>query len=192
MATVAATAGLCLAAPSCLQSIQRQSVSSQFQAQPSVTCRRTAVISCAQPNSEDVPAVGRREIALSGLGAALFAVVAPEAARADFIEDYKNETTTVIEQVRNTISLDKNDPSKGQAVDSLRSMSNTWVAKYRREKAVAGKPSFSNMYSVLNAISGHYISFGPGYPFPKKRSERILQEMKDAEKALARVCSSHP
>jgi photosystem II Psb27 protein len=42
------------------------------------------------------------------------------------------------------------------------------------------------MYSVVNAIAGHYISFGPTYPIPVKRKDRILDEVKDAEKALSR------
>ena len=61
-----------------------------------------------------------------------------------------------------------------------------WVAKYRRDDRFAGKPSYSNMYSVLNAISGHYNSFGPEAPIPKKRLERINKELVDAEKLLAR------
>jgi photosystem II Psb27 protein len=61
-----------------------------------------------------------------------------------------------------------------------------WVAKYRRDDRFAGKPSYSNMYSVLNAISGHYNSFGPEAPIPKKRLDRITKELADAEKLLAR------
>jgi photosystem II Psb27 protein len=60
------------------------------------------------------------------------------------------------------------------------------VAKYRRDDRFAGKPSYGNMYSVLNAISGHYNSFGPEAPIPKKRLERINKELSDAEKLLSR------
>jgi photosystem II Psb27 protein len=108
------------------------------------------------------------------------------AAVADGAEDYKNETQEVIDQVKATLDLDKTDPRKAEAVANLRHISNDWVAKYRRDKKVAGKPSFSNMYSVVNAIAGHYISFGPTYPIPVKRRDRILDEVKDAEKALSR------
>lgn len=126
----------------------------------------------------------RREVALRG--AAAYLALASPALAEEVIEEYKRETQAVIDQVRGTLSLDKNDPSKPDAVQSLKKASNAWVAKYRREKQVAGKPSFSNMYSVLNAVSGHYISFGPSYPIPLKRRERILEEVNIAEKALSK------
>lgn len=72
------------------------------------------------------------------------------------------------------------------AVAELREISNSWVAKYRREKSLLGRPSFRDMYSALNAVSGHYISFGPTAPIPAKRKQRILEEMDTAEKALLR------
>lgn len=82
--------------------------------------------------------------------------------------------------------MDRNDPNVAAAVADLRESSNTWVAKYRREKALLGRPSFRDIYSALNAVSGHYISFGPTTPIPLKRKQRILEEMDTAEKALAR------
>eukprot|EP00850_Spirogloea_muscicola_P012502 SM000081S22636 [mRNA] locus=s81:225690:226532:- [translate_table: standard] len=125
---------------------------------------------------------------LAGAAAGLLLALAPPPppARADFAATYTEETRAVIESVKSTLNLEKSDPNKAGAVNSLRALSNGWVAKYRREKAVAGKPSFSNMYSVLNAISGHYISFGPTYPIPAKRKTRILEEVSDAERALGR------
>ncbi len=92
----------------------------------------------------------------------------------------------VITKVRTTINMDKNDPNIATAVADLRDASNNWVAKYRREKALIGKASFRDIYSALNAVSGHYISFGPTAPIPAKRKARILEEMDTAEKALSR------
>jgi photosystem II Psb27 protein len=60
------------------------------------------------------------------------------------------------------------------------------VAKYRREKGLLGRQSFRDMYSALNAVSGHYISFGPTAPIPNKRRVRILEEMDSVEKSLQR------
>ncbi|MBA0656336.1 hypothetical protein Goklo_008702 [Gossypium klotzschianum] len=101
-------------------------------------------------------------------------------------EEYVKETAEVIKKVRSTINMDKNDPNIASAVAELREASNSWVAKYRREKALLGRASFRDMYSALNAISGHYISFGPTAPIPAKRKARILEEMDTAEKALSR------
>ncbi|MBA0606105.1 hypothetical protein Godav_018619, partial [Gossypium davidsonii] len=115
----------------------------------------------------------------------LLPVTPPPAFAADD-DEYVKETSDVINKVRNTISMDKNDPNVATAVAELRDTSNSWVAKYRREKALLGRPSFREIYSALNAVSGHYISFGPTAPIPAKRKARILEEMDTAEKALLR------
>ncbi|EPS73101.1 hypothetical protein M569_01656, partial [Genlisea aurea] len=101
-------------------------------------------------------------------------------------EEYVKETEEVISKVRATVNLDKNDPAMADAVAELRDASNSWVAKYRREKNLLGRASFRDMYSALNAVSGHYISFGPTAPIPAKRKQRILEEMDTAERALLR------
>jgi len=44
----------------------------------------------------------------------------------------------------------------------------------------------SNVYSAVNAVVGHYNNFGTKAPIPKKRAERIVKELKDAELALSR------
>lgn len=96
------------------------------------------------------------------------------------------DTEDVINKVRATITMDKTDPNVAAAVAELRDVSNSWVAKYRREKALLGRASFRDIYSALNAVSGHYISFGPTATIPAKRKARILEEMDSAEKALSR------
>ncbi|KVH95892.1 photosystem II repair protein PSB27-H1, chloroplastic [Cynara cardunculus var. scolymus] len=101
-------------------------------------------------------------------------------------DEYVKETQEVISKVRNTINMDKTDPNIATAVAELRETSNSWVAKYRREKALLGRISFRDIYSALNAVSGHYVNFGPTSPIPAKRKTRILEEMESAEKALLR------
>nr|UDM55689.1 photosystem II repair protein PSB27-H1 [Gymnema sylvestre] len=101
-------------------------------------------------------------------------------------EEYVKETEQVITKVRSTINMEKTDPNIATAVADLRDTSNYWVAKYRREKALIGRSSFRDIYSALNAVSGHYISFGPTAPIPAKRRQRILEEIDTAEKALQR------
>ncbi|XP_044502574.1 photosystem II repair protein PSB27-H1, chloroplastic, partial [Mangifera indica] len=101
-------------------------------------------------------------------------------------EEHGKDTEDVISKVRTSITMDKNNPNVASAVADLRDASNSWVAKYRREKALLGRASFRDMYSALNAVSGHYISFGLTAPIPAKRKARILEEMDTAEKALSR------
>ncbi|XP_042468691.1 photosystem II repair protein PSB27-H1, chloroplastic-like [Zingiber officinale] len=113
-------------------------------------------------------------------------VLPPAPALASDDEEYVKETTEMINKLRSTINMDKQDPNVATAVSELREASNTWVAKYRREKALLGRASFRDIYSALNAVSGHYISFGPTAPIPAKRKARILEEVDTAEKALLR------
>ncbi|CAK7346636.1 unnamed protein product [Dovyalis caffra] len=110
--------------------------------------------------------------------------IAPAFAASD--EEYVKDTEEVIKKVRTTISMDRSDPNVAEAVAVLRETSNSWVAKYRREKALIGRASYRDMYSALNAVSGHYISFGPTAPIPSKRKARILEEMDSAERDLPR------
>ncbi|XP_010278290.1 PREDICTED: photosystem II repair protein PSB27-H1, chloroplastic [Nelumbo nucifera] len=134
-----------------------------------------------------IPQLGRREFVAFTAGVlspALLSPVSSAAAASD--EEYIKETEEVINKIRTTISLNKTDPNVAAAVADLRDSSNSWVAKYRREKALLGRPSFRDIYSALNAVSGHYISFGPTAPIPAKRKARILEEMDTAEKNLLR------
>ncbi|PSS05739.1 Photosystem II repair protein like [Actinidia chinensis var. chinensis] len=120
------------------------------------------------------------------LAATALLLLRPTPARAETDEEYVKESEEVIGKIRTTINMDKTDPNVATAVAELREASNSWVAKYRREKALLGRVSFRDIYSALNAVSGHYISFGPTSPIPSKRKARILEEMDTAEKALLR------
>ncbi|PON84641.1 Photosystem II Pbs [Trema orientale] len=147
----------------------------------------TATTTTAGAGSPAVP-FRRREflslVAAGTLSPALILPTRPALAASD--DEYVKETEDVINKVRTTINMDKKDPNVAAAVAELRETSNFWVAKYRREKALLGRASFRDMYSALNAVSGHYISFGPTAPIPAKRKARILEEVETAEKALLR------
>ncbi|PIN14227.1 hypothetical protein CDL12_13124 [Handroanthus impetiginosus] len=77
----------------------------------------------------------------------------------------------MIKKARTTTTLDENDPNVAAAVAELIESSNSWVAKYRREKALLGTGSF------------RHIS-GPTAPIPAKKKQRILEQMDTAERAL--------
>ncbi|XP_057792596.1 photosystem II repair protein PSB27-H1, chloroplastic [Salvia miltiorrhiza] len=151
---------------------------------PPLRSRATAAASANNLTPSTAVARRRNFLSLSALALFLAPAAAPALAASD--EEYVKETEEVINKVRTTISLDKTDPNIATAVAELRETSNTWVAKYRREKALLGRASFRDMYSALNAVSGHYISFGPTAPIPVKRKQRILEEVETAEKALLR------
>jgi Photosystem II Pbs27 len=48
----------------------------------------------------------------------------------------------VIAAVKSTLALDRDDPTKPDAITALRKQTNDWVAKYRRDASFAGRPSY--------------------------------------------------
>ncbi|XP_074565799.1 photosystem II repair protein PSB27-H1, chloroplastic [Curcuma longa] len=159
------------------------SLSARPAAAPSSFAAANAAPCCARAGI-----ICRRELLAAAIfsPAAALLVLPPAPALASDDEEYVKETAEMINRLRSTISMDKTDPNVATAVAELREASNTWVAKYRREKALLGRASFRDIYSALNAVSGHYISFGPTAPIPTKRKARILEEVDTAEKALLR------
>ncbi|KAK1324406.1 Thylakoid lumenal protein [Acorus calamus] len=143
----------------------------------------------ASSTTPQTQTTSRRDKTLSLISTALlspFMLIRASPALASMDDEYVKETTDIINKIRTTINKNKTDPDVATAVAELREASNYWVAKYRREKALLGRVSFRDMYSALNAVSGHYISFGPTAPIPAKRKARILEEMETVEKALLR------
>lgn len=61
-----------------------------------------------------------------------------------------------------------------------------FVSYYRRFPKIAGKPSFSTLYTAINVLAGHYTSYGFKYPLPEKRRKRLYQEYAEIEKSLKR------
>merc|ERR1711920_527168 len=61
-----------------------------------------------------------------------------------------------------------------------------FVSYYRRFPKIAGKPSFSTLYTSINVLAGHYTSYGYKYPLPEKRRKRLYQEYAEISKSLKR------
>lgn len=61
-----------------------------------------------------------------------------------------------------------------------------FVSYYRRFPKIAGKPSFSTLYTSINVLAGHYTSYGYKYPLPEKRRKRLYQEYAEIAKSLQR------
>merc|ERR1712183_468708 len=61
-----------------------------------------------------------------------------------------------------------------------------FVSYYRRFPKIAGKPSFSTLYTSINVLAGHYTSYGFKYPLPEKRRKRLYQEYSEIERSLKR------
>jgi hypothetical protein len=123
---IASTASRALVSPTGVATLQRSSVSKQL-CMP-IACRpshgvesRANAVRC-RSSSEQAEAihVGRREALLAGLaGLAVVGAVAPPEARADQLEEYKEDTKSIISQIRKALDLDKKDPAKPDAVNAL-------------------------------------------------------------------------
>merc|ERR1712050_308891 len=101
-------------------------------------------------------------------------------------EDYKKDTSELVNLAEEVTALAKGADGREKKITSLRVGINNWVAKYRREPNFAGRPSYSNMYSVVNALSGHFNNFGTSAPIPKKRLDRIIQELDQCSLLLSK------
>ena len=81
--------------------------------------------------------------------------------------------------MRFTLDLPANSDEKAAAIEKTRKLTNDWVARYRRDKGITGRPSYGNVYSALNAVSGHYNNFGTVPPSPEAK-DRVLREFETA------------
>jgi photosystem II Psb27 protein len=127
------------------------------------------------------------------LVAAVATMLGPLPALADKVDDkfrlkrnYPEDAKAMLENMRVATELTRGAPDMENTVKSTRSEMNDFVAFYRRQPKVAGMPSFSTMYTAINTLSGHYASYGNKYPVPAKRKDRLLQQYKEIERALAR------
>jgi hypothetical protein len=59
-----------------------------------------------------------------------------------------------------------------------------FVSFYRRFNNIAGKQSFSTLYTAINVLAGHYTSYGTKFPVPEKRRKRLYQEYAEIEKNI--------
>lgn len=99
--------------------------------------------------------------------------------------DYRQDTLSVINTLRNALELSENAPDKATAQAEARQKINDFAARYQRNPSVAGLGSFTTMRTALNSLAGHYSSY-PNRPVPKKLQDRLEQEFQQVEAALRR------
>lgn len=160
-----------------------------------LSARRLSTVTraCQQDPLPAASSLTRRELSLSALAAAAAAIsLTPAApAQAGLFGDggeaqYQESTSKVITDALAAVALAKDAPNREDALKAVRAQTNDWVARYRRDGKFAGRPSFSNTYTALNALSGHLNSFGYTSAIPAKRLDRMVKELNDASTQLAR------
>ena len=80
--------------------------------------------------------------------------------------------------------MDRGAPEFEVIAKGVKDEMTEFVSYYRRFGNVAGKPSFSNLYTAINVLAGHYTSYGTKFPVPEKRRKRLLQEYNEIEKNI--------
>jgi photosystem II Psb27 protein len=99
--------------------------------------------------------------------------------------DYRQDTLTVIDGLRDAISLPSDNADKALVEENARNLINDFTAMYRRDSEAANLSSFATLRTALNALAGHYSSY-PNRPVPEKLRNRLEQEFKQVEAALKR------
>lgn len=104
----------------------------------------------------------------------------------DSSQKYTTQTQTMIDSIRAALELPANTDEREQAMTGVKKQTVAWVSAYRRDPKFAGRPSFSQMYSAVNALDGQLVSFGLKANFPAKRLDRMMKSIDDAERQLKR------
>lgn len=99
--------------------------------------------------------------------------------------NYTEDTTALIETLRESIALPKDAPNQVQLQDEAKAKINGFASRYRRNGSVSNLSSFATMRTALNALAGHYSSY-PNRPVPQKLQDRLEQEFRQVEAALRR------
>ncbi len=102
-----------------------------------------------------------------------------------FTGDYRQDTLTLLQNLRTAIELPADAPETGSAQAQARESINEFAARYRRDSSVASLSSFTTMRTALNSLAGHYSSY-PNRPLPQKLKNRLEQEFRQVENALKR------
>ena len=99
---------------------------------------------------------------------------------------YEEDAAKVREHMVVATGLGKGTPKMEDFGKNMKKEMVDFVSYYRRFPKIAGKPSFSTLYTSINVLAGHYTSYGFKYPLPEKRRKRLYQEYAEIEKSLKR------
>jgi photosystem II Psb27 protein len=100
--------------------------------------------------------------------------------------DYASDAAKVREHMLIATGLAKGSEKMEDFGKNMKKEMVDFVSYYRRFPKIAGKPSFSTLYTSINVLAGHYTSYGFKYPLPEKRRKRLYQEYNEIDKSLKR------
>jgi photosystem II Psb27 protein len=99
--------------------------------------------------------------------------------------NYQQDSLTVVNILRSAIQQPDASPEKGAIQEQARELINDFSARYRRDGSLTKLISFTTMRTALNSLAAHYSAY-PNRPVPQKMKDRLEQEFKQIETAIAR------
>lgn len=99
-------------------------------------------------------------------------------------KDYYADVGKVVNHMRYAVQMEKSNPRLAEVAGNVKAEMLDFVSYYRRFNGIAGKQSFSLLYTSVNVLAGHYTSYGTKFPVPEKRRKRLLIEFNDIEKQV--------
>ena len=118
--------------------------------------------------------------------------VPPQSTEYSFPDDwgltfkYDEDAAKVRSHMMIATAMGKGAPNMEDFGKNMKKEMIDFVSYYRRFPKVAGKPSFSTLYTSINVVAGHYTSYGFKYPLPEKRRKRLYQEYSEIDRSLRR------
>eukprot|EP00903_Cladosiphon_okamuranus_P013551 g12622.t2 len=101
-------------------------------------------------------------------------------------KQYYPDAAKMVRHMRYCTNMEKGDPNMADIAMNCKKEMVEFVSNYRRSDKINGKLSYSNLYTSISVLAGHYASYGPKFPVPEKRRKRLLQEYTDIERAIKR------
>jgi photosystem II Psb27 protein len=99
--------------------------------------------------------------------------------------NYRDDALSLVNTLRTAIELPEGTPEKMEAQADAKTKIDDFFSLYRRDSSVSSLPSFTTMHTALDALAGHYRSYG-NRPLSSKLKKRLEQEFKQVEMALQR------
>tara|TARA_B100000700_G_C14266807_1_gene499621 strand:+ start:148 stop:501 length:354 start_codon:yes stop_codon:yes gene_type:complete len=106
-----------------------------------------------------------------------------EAAKTSMTGDYMKDTVSVVQKLKETITIEQEDESRPEADKEAVLLITDYISRYRNRSQVNGTLSFTTMQTALNSLAGHYKTF-PNRPVPVNLKERLNEELSKAEELV--------
>lgn len=75
-------------------------------------------------------------------------------------KDFYTDCNQVVRHMRYAVQMEKGNPNLATVAQKTKDEMLDFVSFYRRFNGIAGKQSFSLLYTSINVLAGHYTSYG--------------------------------